>query len=168
MITNTGRRWLILALILMLLVGCKRSGGLQIDDPAPVVSLQGFHGKTVNLPQDMYGKVWLIRFWALECHFCDKEILFGLESLYQKYKDQGLEVVAVKVGEDNANDERLKRFETLTYPMLIDERGLVARRFGVIGMPTSFVIDREGIVRKKITGEAGLDEFEKLLTTILN
>jgi len=76
--------------------------------------------------------------------------------------------VAINVSKIDPNDERLKRFAKLTYPMLVDERGLVAKKFGVIGLPTSFVIDREGVLREKITGEAGLDEFEKLFTTILN
>jgi cytochrome c biogenesis protein CcmG, thiol:disulfide interchange protein DsbE len=164
---SSWRRLALLSLLVLALGACKRGSGLQIDDPAPQVELQDFHGKTVHLSQDLQGKVWLVRFWSLECHFCDKDVLFGLESLYQKYKDRGFQVVAVKVGEDDANDERLKRFEKLAYPMLIDERGIVARKFGVVGMPTSFVIDREGVLREKITGEAGLDEYEKLFTTIL-
>ena len=164
----SNRRRLALFLMLVSLLGaCKRGSGLQIDDPAPQAELQDIHGKTVHLPQDLQGKVWLVRFWSLECHFCDKEVLFGLEALNQKYKDRGFQVVAVKVGEDDANDERLKRLEKLSYPMLIDERGIVARKFGVVGMPTTFVIDAEGVMREKRVGEAGLDEFEKLFTTIL-
>ncbi|WAR45641.1 peroxiredoxin family protein [Methylomonas rapida] len=168
MMKNSGWRWLALCLMLILAVGCTRRGGLQIDDPAPVVSLPDFHGKTVNLPQDLKGKVLLVRFWSLDCVYCNKEMLPALEALYQKYKDKGFVPVAIDVGQYDGKDERWKRFEQLTYPMLNDERGLVARRFGVIGMPTSFVIDREGILRGKITGEAGLDEFEKLFTTVLN
>jgi len=151
----------------MALSGCKRGNGLQIDDPAPQVELQDSQGNTVHLPQDLQGKVWLVRFWSLECHFCDKDVLFGLENLYQKYKDRGFQVVSVKVGEDDINDERLERLKKLSYPMLIDERGIVARKFGVVGMPTTYVIDGEGIVQEKRVGEAGLDEFEKLITTIL-
>lgn len=167
MMGMTWRRLLLIGLIL-LAVACNRRGGLQIDDPAPAVSLQDFHGKTFVLPQDLHGKVWLVRFWSLDCGFCDKEVLPGLESLYQKYKDRGFVPVAVNVGKYDAGDERWKRFESLTYPMLVDEKGLVAKKFGVIGMPTSFVIDRQGVLREKITGEAGLDEFEKLFTTVLD
>jgi len=168
MMNMTWRRLLLMGLIVMALAACNRRGGLQIDDPAPAVNLQDFHGKTVNLPQDLKGKVWLVRFWSLDCGFCDKEVLLGLETLYQKYKDRGFVPIAVNVGKYDAGDERWKRFESLTYPMLNDERGLVAKKFGVIGMPTSFVIDREGILREKVTGEAGLDEFERLFTTVLN
>ena len=75
--------------------------------------------------------------------------------------------MAINESRVDKTDERLKKFAHLTYPMLVDEYSLVAKRFGVIGMPTTFVIDEEGIVRDKITGEAGIDEFEKRFTTIL-
>ncbi len=162
-----GKLLLMAVVVVLLMAGCKRQNGPQIDDPAPAVELRDFRGKSVQLPRDLKGKVWLIRFWSLECHFCDKDVLFGLETLYQKYKDRGFEVVTVKVGEDDAKDERLQRLEKLTYPILVDERGIVARQFGVVGMPTTFVIDGDGILREKRVGEAGLDEFEKLFTTIL-
>jgi cytochrome c biogenesis protein CcmG, thiol:disulfide interchange protein DsbE len=75
--------------------------------------------------------------------------------------------VAINESRIVKTDERLKKFDHLTYPMLVDEYGLVAKHFGVIGLPTTFVIDEEGIVQDKITGEAGIDEYEKHFTTIL-
>lgn len=159
--------WMIL-LIVITLSACNKRGGLQIGDTVPNVTLPDFQGKSMTLPQDLKGRVLLVRFWSLECGFCDKEILLDLEPLYQKYKHRGFVPVAINVSEIDPADERLKRFEQLTYPMLRDERGLVAKKFGVIGLPTSFVIDGEGVLREKLTGEAGLDEYEKLFTTILN
>lgn len=52
--------------------------------------------------------------------------------------------------------------------MLLDEYGIVAKKFGVIGLPTSFIFDETGILRGKITGEAGSDRFEQLITTVLH
>jgi peroxiredoxin len=75
--------------------------------------------------------------------------------------------VAVAVGSFDPKDERWQRFHSLTYPILVDERGLVAKKFGVIGLPTNFVVDDEGVLRDKLIGNAGLSEFEKLFTTIL-
>ena len=154
-------------LVAMALSACNKHSGLQIGDPAPVVTLTDFNGKPVMLPEAFKGKVMLIRFWSLDCGFCDKEKLFTLESFYQKYKDRGFIPVAINESRVDKTDERLKKFDHLTYPMLVDECGLVAKHFGVIGLPTTFVIDEEGIVRDKITGEAGIDEYEKRLTTIL-
>ncbi|MGZ8916124.1 MAG: TlpA family protein disulfide reductase [Methylobacter sp.] len=154
-------------LVATALSGCNKHSGLQIGDPAPVVTLSDFNGKPVTLPEAFKGKVVLVRFWSIDCGFCDKEMLTVLESFYQKYKDRGFIPVAINESRVVKTDERLKKFAHLTYPMLVDEYGLVAKHFGVIGLPTTFVIDEEGIVRDKITGEAGIDEYEKRFTTIL-
>ncbi len=149
------------------LSACNKYSGLQIGDPAPIVTLTDFSGKSVLLPEAFKGKVILVRFWSLDCGFCDKEMLLALETFYQKYKVRGFVPVAINESRVEKSDERLKKFAHLTYPMLVDEYSLVAKRFGVIGMPTTFVIDEEGIVQDKITGEAGIEEYEKRFTTIL-
>lgn len=154
-------------LIATALSACNKQAGLQIGDTVPDVTLTDFQGKPVTLPKDIKGKVTLVRFWSLDCGFCDKGILLSLEPLYQKYKDKGFVPVAINEGRAVKTDERLKKFDHLTYPMLADEYGLVAKHFGVIGLPTTFVIDEQGIVRDKLTGEAGIEEYEKIFTTIL-
>lgn len=154
-------------LAVAVLSGCNKRGGLQIGDTIPDVALTDSRGKAVSLTKDIKGKVALIRFWSIDCGFCDKEILLSLEPLYQKYKDKGFMPVAINEGRVVKTDERLTKYDRLTYPMLADQHGLVAKKFGVIGLPTTFVIDQEGIVRDKITGEAGIEEFEKLFTTVL-
>jgi cytochrome c biogenesis protein CcmG/thiol:disulfide interchange protein DsbE len=154
-------------LVATALNGCNKRAGLQIGDPVPDVTLTDFQGKTVTLPKDIKGKVAFVHFWGLDCHCCDKGILLSLEPLYQKYKDKGFVPVGINESQFVKTDERLKQFDQLTYPMLVDEYGLVARHFGVIGLPTTFIIDAEGIVQDKITGEAGIEEYEKRFTTIL-
>ena len=154
-------------LVATALSGCNKRAGLQIGDTIPDVTLTDFQGKSVTLPKDLKGKVALVRFWSIDCHFCDKEVLLSLETLYQKYKDKRFVPVAINESRVDKTDERLKKFSHLAYPMLVDEYGLVAKHFGVIGLPTTFIIDEEGIVQDKITGEAGIDEYEKRITTIL-
>ncbi len=163
------RTILLLSLLVAIsLSGCNKRAGLQIGDAIPEVALTDFQGKSVTLPRATKGKIALLRFWSIDCGFCDKEILLSLEPLYQKYKDRGFIPVAINESRIDKTDQRLKKFERLSYPMLVDEYGLVAKQFGVIGLPTTFVIDGQGIVRDKITGDAGIEEFEKRFTTILN
>jgi cytochrome c biogenesis protein CcmG, thiol:disulfide interchange protein DsbE len=158
----------ILVLLVAMLIGaCHQQTGLQIGDEIPKVTLTDLQGKTLTLPNDMKGKVVLLHFWNLDCHFCDKKNLLFLEPLYQKYKAQAFVPIAVNVGLVDKNDERWKEFSGLTYPMLVDERGLIAKQFNVIGLPTTLVIDGKGIVQKKLTGEAPIDDYEKLFTSIL-
>lgn len=133
----------------------------------PAVALTDFQGRPVTLPDDFKGKVVLVRFWSLECGFCDKAMLLALERFYRKYKDLGFVPVAVNEGPVTAGDDRLKPFEHLSYPMLTEDYGLAARQFGVIGLPVTFVFDRKGILREKLTGEAKIEEYEKLFTTVL-
>jgi cytochrome c biogenesis protein CcmG/thiol:disulfide interchange protein DsbE len=165
----TLRRIMLLCLTALLtLTACHKKPGLQIGDPVPSVSLKGFDGHPVKLPDDFKGKVVLVRFWSLDCGFCDKTILASLDRLYQKYKDQGFIPVAINESRIKEGDERLKPFEQLTYPMLADEYNAAARQFGVIGLPTTFIFDEQGILRDKLSGEAKSEEFEKLFTTVLN
>ncbi|MGZ8136607.1 MAG: TlpA family protein disulfide reductase [Methylococcaceae bacterium] len=166
--TSKGLSFLLPCVLLVCaLSACDKRQGLQIGDSIPTVKLTDFQGKSVTLPADIKGKVALLRFWSLECGFCDKDIILALEPLYQKYKNQGFVPVAINESRAAAGDERLKKFDRLTYPMLVDEYGRIAKQFGVIGLPTTFIIDEEGIVREKLTGEAGIEEFEKLFTTVL-
>lgn len=159
------RRISFVILMLTALGGCNKHAGLQIGDAIPQMNLTDLQERSIQLP--IKGKVTLLRFWSIDCDFCDKQMLLFLETLYQKYKDDGFLPLAINESKLIKTDERLKKFDRLNYPMLVDEYGLIAKRFGVIGLPTTFIIDGQGIVRDKITGEAGAQAYEKMLTTIL-
>lgn len=162
------RPWLLLALVAaVVLSACDKRAGLQIGDSVPAVTLADLQGKPFDLPKDVRGKVVLIRFWAVDCEFCEKEKLFTLERFYQKYKDQGFLPIAVNVSPVENNDGRFERFRPLTYPLLVDDYGAAARQYGVKGLPATLVIDEEGILRGKINGEADNAAIEKLFTTVL-
>jgi cytochrome c biogenesis protein CcmG/thiol:disulfide interchange protein DsbE len=161
------RSWLWLLGLLAALGGCDKRPGLQIGDAMPAVTLMDFRGKSVALPGDFKGKVILVRFWSLDCGFCDKAMLQTLERFYRKYQDQGFVPIAINEGPIAAGDERIRQFEGLTYPMLTEDYGVAARQFGVIGLPVTFVFDEEGVLREKLTGEARIEEYEKLFTTVL-
>ncbi|MCO6427078.1 TlpA disulfide reductase family protein [Nitrosomonas communis] len=157
-------------LALLMIVACSTLGGHsgpQIGDPVPSVTLTDFQGKSVKIPQDFKGKVVLVRFWSIDCSYCDKKMLDAFEVYYQKYKELGFVPVAINTSRIDVNDERLKKLAQLSYPMLLDEYGLVVKKFGVIGLPATFVFDEEGILRGKLTGEAGVEGFERLFTSVL-
>lgn len=160
---------LLLGLLVALPIsGCNKRTGIQVGDTIPTVTLTDFKGKSVTLPEDFKGKIILVRFWSIDCGFCDKDVLLFLESQYQKYKDKGFLPVAINESRIDKSDERLSQFKSLSYPMLVDEYGLAAKKLGVIGLPTTFILDEEGIVRDKLVGEAKKEELEKFVTTTLN
>ena len=91
---------------------------------------------------DLSGKVTLLAFWFPTCGKCRVE-LPHLEPLYQKFKDKGLEVVAVDVYGDRTGGERFVAENGLSYRFL-DGNLDVAERYGVVSTPTMFIIDQDG------------------------
>ena len=89
--TNKYLNLLLLGLLVATaLSGCNKHSGLQIGDPAPVVTLTDFNGKPVTLPEAFKGKVVLVRFWSIDCGFCDKEILLVSGDLLSKIQGPGI------------------------------------------------------------------------------
>lgn len=165
---------LVLYVLLLLIAtgsvtGCKKRGPLEIGDEVAPITLTGLNGETVNLPSDFRGKVMLIRFWSIDCHFCDKQILVALERFKERHKDRSFIPVAINEGPLLKDDSRLQPLLTqIDYPFIVDEEHSAARRFGVVALPATFILDAEGILRDKFSGEASAAELEKRLTTILN
>lgn len=161
-------KFVLCMLVLSAFNGCSKHQGLQTGDTMPAFELADFSGKQQAIPGVFKGKILLVRFWALECDFCSKENLFGFETLFQKYKGLGFLPVTINESRANPGDERLKRFASLSYPLLNDDHGLVAKSFGVIALPTTFIFDAQGKLQDKITGEADIEEFEKRLIPVLD
>ena len=104
-------------------------------------TLTDLDGKTWHL-HDLRGKVVLINFWATWCPPCRKEMP-DLEALYDKYKDQGLLVLAISA-EDGAKVRPFVADRNIGYPILLDTEMKVSHLFVVEGIPKSFVYDRHG------------------------
>jgi len=133
--------------------------------PAPDFTLKNAAGEPVSL-KDFRGKVVVLHFWATWCPYC-KRLQPGLETLYQTYKEQGLEVLAVSFNEDaDADPQASLDKRGMTFNTLI-KGGLVARQYQVSGTPTTFFIDRKGHLRAvTMTSnpkEPGLDKFAQSL-----
>lgn len=114
--------------------------------PAPDVTLRTLDGRPLAL-KELRGKVLLVNFWATWCLPCQWEMPL-MEKLYQAYKDRGFVVVAISVDQQGA--AVVKPFvesRKLTYPVLLDTRLEGAQQFGLKGIPATFLIDRDGLVK---------------------
>jgi peroxiredoxin len=101
---------------------------------------------------DYKGKLVLLNFWATWCIPCRAEMP-GMETLWQKYKEQGFVVVAIS--NDEGSRARVKTFSEildLSFPILLDPEGEVSDLYKVSNMPTSFLIDRKGNIISRIVG----------------
>ncbi len=125
------------------------SSALAVEegDPAPDFSIPSIYaGQDPISLQSLAGKAIYVDFWASWCAPCLTSLPLYNE-LYHKYKDQGLEVVAITV--DNPIEDGLDFLEDTPLDFLIpaDPEGDAAELFGVIGMPTSYLIGPDGEVK---------------------
>lgn len=108
-------------------------------------------GRLVRL-SDYRGKTVVLNFWATWCPPCIAEMP-ELQALHASRAAAGdLVVLAVDVEEPPAAVEEFKQQRTLTMPVLSDRTGEVRRHYGLPGLPGTFFIDRDGIVRAKVLG----------------
>ncbi len=135
---------------------------LRIGDPFPRIRLSEVAGSSVTIPDDVRGKVTIIHFWAVGCSSCREEMP-AFESLFAIYRKRGLAIIAVNVRQSR-NDvlSFLKEFN-VTYPVLLDINGTAARRYEATMVPKTFIIDRNGVIRSKIVGEATVEMLKKLV-----
>jgi peroxiredoxin len=104
-------------------------------------TLTDLQGKSWTL-KDLRGKVVLVNFWATWCPPCRKEMP-DLDALYQKFRDQGLVVLAIS-DEDAGKVKPFIDERKISYPILLDPGRKVNGLFSVEGIPKSFVYDRDG------------------------
>ncbi len=125
---------------------------VEVGAPAPAYRTVSLDGDSVSLATQR-GKVVLFNIWATWCHPCRDEIP-ELRALHAKYKDRGLELVGVSVdadGSDEAIRAFMKDFE-MEYPVWRDPDERVSTQFLVVGVPATFLIDRDGVLRWRKTG----------------
>lgn len=122
--------------------------GLDLIKPSRAQAAKDFtvpspNGKTLQLA-DYKGKVVFLNFWATWCPPC-KEEMPAMERLYQRYKERGLVILALSVDTEGAPIvvPFVKEYK-LTFPVGLDPKMSVAERYGVRGLPTSFLVDQQG------------------------
>lgn len=149
------------------LVACgEEAPKLEIHQPAPAFALPDLDGKIWKFPQDFQSNVVVVRFWADWCPFCAPEMR-DIEPIYQELRDQGLRVLAVNVRQDRDTAARFIAKLDISYRVLLDEDGDLARQYGVTGLPTTYFIDREGRLITRILGETAPELFEKIVREML-
>lgn len=141
----------------------------EIGYLAPSFELETLDGGTAGIARsDEPGKPAIVNFWASWCDPCRLEAPF-LSDLHAKYKDQ-VEFLGVNV----TKYDRLSEAEAfvqqyqIRFPTLLDKEGIVFAQYSVPGYPTSFFIDRHGVIRDIVIGLPGHEEFESKLAKLID
>ncbi|MBF0219779.1 MAG: TlpA family protein disulfide reductase [Gammaproteobacteria bacterium] len=143
---------------LLLLTGMLWATELTAPSPAPAFTLPRADGSLVTLA-DLRGKVVYLDFWASWCPPCRKSFPW-MNAIHERYQQQGLVVVSVNVDQDRAMAARFLAQLPAKFEVLYDSDTTVAERYHLVGMPTSFFIDRQGNVVLQHDGFRNSDEAE--------
>jgi len=129
-----------------------------VNSKAPAFTLKDLNGKTVPLSA-FKGKVVLLNFFATWCPPCRAEMP-ALNKLYHALKPRGLEVVAVSTDRSINDIKDFLEKHRVDFPILFDADRSASKQYRVFSMPTTFLIDRNGMIVEKFYGEYDWTEPE--------
>ena len=135
-----------LAAALLLLALAPAAGAIQVGEKAPAVVGPALEGPGQISLSDMKGKVVYVDFWASWCAPC-ASALPVLDGFRKEFGSQGFDVFAVNVDQNPKQGKVFLARRPVSYESLSDPKGKYPSLFGVETMPTSFLIDRKGVVR---------------------
>jgi thiol-disulfide isomerase/thioredoxin len=139
---------------------------LPVLGKAPAWKLKDIQGREVSAA-DFKGKIVVIDFWATWCPPCRAEIP-GYISLQKKYAEKGLVIIGISLDEDGAKAVApFADAKGINYRMLLFNDDVVAAFGGIEGVPTTFLIDREGNIRDKKVGRVAEADYEKRILELL-
>jgi peroxiredoxin len=154
-------RFVALALLLAL------TASSEAAPAAPGFKVRLIDGKTSLDSRDLIGKkILVLRFQASYCKTCAKEAP-ALGRLYEKYRSQDVEVVAIHVQDTAADTRAFVRKYKATYPVALDPRLTIGNTFGFKGTPYTVVIDRRGEMVQQIHGASAVTRLPKILDDLL-
>jgi thiol-disulfide isomerase/thioredoxin len=177
------KRWnLLLVLVVVtglttVFSGCKSDGASTPKTLAnePEVTFKDLQGKDVPLAS-LKGKVVVVNFWATWCEPCQVEIPWMI-GFQQKYADKGFTLLGVAMDEEGKSAVepfvQKSQFDvdgkklTMNYPIVLGNDDLAAKFGGLLGLPTSIVISRDGKVVKRYIGLASQDDLDKEIKSLL-
>ncbi len=133
--------------------------------PAPHIVLRDLNGNSFNTAS-YQGKVVLVNFWAAWCTPCTAEIP-QFVALQEKYQQQGLQILGISM--DDAEDvlSKFYREHKMNYPVVAGDQKIADAYGGVLGLPTTFVIGRDGRIASRLVGSTDFASLEKEVVTLL-
>ncbi len=166
---------LLIAVIFLISATNRLEEGMNIPKFFVKVYNEASSGYSILKAVDLFNgknKAVVISFFASYCKPCKKEI-FVLSEFYNKYRDQGVMIIEISI---DTEQEGINLFKSvvddlhISMPCALDSMGMVSRRFGVEKLPTLFIFDKYGYVKKRFEGytEDNVKDFEKVVMSLIS
>lgn len=135
---------------------------LTVGKVAPDFNLPDLNEKEIRL-SDFRGKVVFLNFWATWCKPCREEMP-SMEILYKNFEKDGLVILAISIDRVTTKKDipPFVKALNLTFPILIDSWGQTDKRYKLMGVPETYIIDQQGILREKVIGPRDWTMLENL------
>jgi thiol-disulfide isomerase/thioredoxin len=137
----------------------------EVGKSAPDFKLDTLDGQTLVLSQ-LKGKPVLVNFWATWCGPCRYEMPF-LQQLHEDWPEEELVLLAVNVGESSSDVSQFMQSQGFSFTVLLDRQAAVAQQYNVMGIPSTFFIDSDGVIQEiKVGSFRSHTEIETILNKI--
>ncbi|HWE86288.1 MAG TPA: TlpA disulfide reductase family protein [Terracidiphilus sp.] len=136
-----------------------------LHKPAPTFVRDDLQHRRIDLSA-YRGKVVLLTFWATWCAPCQVEIPRFVQ-WQNRYGPQGLQIVAISMDDDPAPVEALTRSRHVNYPVLMGDEQLGTLYGGILGLPVTFLIDRDGVIAARYKGQPNLRAVRSAVERLL-
>ncbi|MFQ5646718.1 MAG: TlpA disulfide reductase family protein [bacterium] len=171
-----------LGLLISAIAGCGKGEDKTVTPPVrPKIAVSARLGDAPRVPQfrlndldgnpfdsdQLNGKVRVINFWATWCIYCKIEIP-DLNRLYDRYNSQGLEIVGISLDQNGPGTvKRFMQSHPIEYKVLMGNQQVSQSFGGIVGLPTTFIVDRNGEVVRSFPGFVKVDIIENIVRTLL-
>lgn len=153
---------ILVAMFLVVWLQSAKYEPLTVGKAAPDFQLPDLNDKEIRL-SDYRGKVVFLNFWATWCKPCREEMP-SMEVLYKNFEKDGLVILAVSIDRVTTKKEipPFVKSLNLTFPVLVDSWGQTDKRYKLMGVPETYIIDREGTLREKVIGPRDWTRLDNL------
>ncbi|MFT4413148.1 thiol-disulfide oxidoreductase ResA [Fredinandcohnia humi] len=138
---------------------------VAVGDMAPDFVVTDLNGVKHQLSEYKGEKGVFLNFWGTWCKPCQREFPY-IDEHYQTYKDQGIEVIAINVGEPEFSVRNFIKNYKLSFPVVIDKGNQLLNAYGIDPLPTTLFIDKTGEVVRIVTGEMSDKQIQQYMEQI--
>jgi len=138
---------------------------ITILPPAPQLRLNDLNGQALNTAS-FKGKVVVVNFWAAWCTPCAEEVPQFIE-LQHRYQSQGLQIIGISIDDSDSELHNFYQRYKINYPVIAGDQNTAQAYGGILGLPTTLVINHDGFIEVKHVGATDFAALEKEVVALL-